>query len=335
MTDKPIIAITLGDPSGIGPEIVCKALMKEEIYKISRPVVIGSIKQIKNYFYKNKINKNFTRINNCSGIKGNPNSIEVMEVEEYKNTSFNYGEINPNSGKASYLWVEKATRLCIKKEVDAIVTAPINKESWFLSGSTETGHQELLKKISKSNYVATMLVSGRLRCMHLSTHKSLEDACKFVTKENILRAIKLTNKNFKNWGFENPKIAVAAFNPHASDNGLIGNTELKEITPAINLAKKLDINISGPHAADSIFNRAIKGEYDVVIVMYHDQGHIPIKVHGLEKSVSVNLGLPFIRTSVDHGTAFDIAGKNLANETSMIEAIKLAASLTKKKILNF
>ena len=185
----------------------------------------------------------------------------------------------------------------------------------------------MFKRLTSSDYVATMLLSDNLRCMHLSTHKPLSDACEYVTKENVLRAIELTYKHFVEWGFENPKIGVAALNPHASDNGIIGNTEAEEITPAINAAKLLNINVSGPHPADSVFNQGIKGKYDVIIVMYHDQGHIPVKVFGLERSVTVNLGLPFIRTSVDHGTAFDIAGKNKADETSMIEAIKLSISL--------
>ncbi len=332
--NKPIIAITQGDPSGIGTEIICKSLLKAEIYEICNPLIIGSSRQIKNYLVQFNIKKEISIIEDTKYVTGNKNLIEIIEPSKYKNTNFPLGKVSKISGKASHLWVEIATYLCIKNHVNAMVTAPINKESWFLGGSEETGHQEVLKRISKSDYVATMLVSGRLRCMHLSTHKSLLEACKYVTKENVLRAIKLTDFHFKMWGIKNPKIAVAALNPHASDNGLIGDTEQKEILPSIELAKELNINASGPYPADSIFNSAIEGKFDVVIVMYHDQGHIPIKVYGLEKSVSINLGLPFIRTSVDHGTAFDIAGKNIANENSMIEAIKLSVSLSKSKGLN-
>ncbi|MBT4340583.1 MAG: 4-hydroxythreonine-4-phosphate dehydrogenase PdxA, partial [Chloroflexi bacterium] len=179
-------------------------------------------------------------------------------------------------------------------------------------------------------YVATMLVSGPMRCMHLSTHKSLGDAVKYVTTENIMTATRLTQKMFKEWGFDNPRIAIAALNPHASDNGLIGSEEADEIAPAVAQAIAEGIDASGPHPADTVFNNASAGKYDVVVVMYHDQGHIPIKVYGVEESVTVNLGLPFLRTSVDHGTAFDIAGMGIANEVSMIEALKLGASLTKK-----
>ena len=332
--NKPIIAITLGDPSGIGTEIICKSLLESKIYEICKPLIIGSSRQVKNYLMQFNVQKEVSIIEDSKHVTGNNKFIEILEPAEYKNINFPLGKVNSLSGKASHLWVEIATTLCMENHVNAMVTAPINKESWFLGGSKETGHQEVLKRISKSDYVATMLVSGRLRCMHLSTHKTLLEACKYVTKENVLRAIKLTDSHFKMWGIEYPKIAVAALNPHASDNGLIGDTEQEEISPSIELAKELNINVTGPYPADSIFNSAIEGKFDVVIVMYHDQGHIPIKVHGLEKSVSINLGLPFIRTSVDHGTAFDIAGKNIANETSMIEAIKLSVSLSKSTVLN-
>ena len=203
-----------------------------------------------------------------------------------------------------------------------------------MAGSKDTGHMEVFKRLSKSNYVATMLVSGPLRCMHLSTHKSLIEACKYVTTDNIITALQLTDEKFKDWGFKNPRIAVAALNPHASDNGLIGDEEAREISPAIKIANEKGLNVTGPHPADTIFNQAANGKHDVILVMYHDQGHIAIKVYGAEESVTVNLGLPFLRTSVDHGTAFDIAGKGIADETSMIEALKLGASLASRKGLS-
>jgi 4-hydroxythreonine-4-phosphate dehydrogenase len=221
--------------------------------------------------------------------------------------------------------------MCLAGQVDAMVTAPINKEAFQLAGIPDTGHQEVLQRLSGAGHVATMLVSGQLRCMHLSTHKSLAEACKYVTRANVLQAIEMTHEHFTRWGFTRPRIAVAALNPHASDNGLIGREELDEIAPAIADAQGKGIAASGPHPADSVFNAAIARKYDVVVVMYHDQGHIAIKVHGFERSISVNLGLPIIRTSVDHGTAFDIAGKGLADETSMVEAIALAAGLVNGK----
>ncbi len=211
--------------------------------------------------------------------------------------------------------------------VDAISTAPVNKSAWRGAGFEDTGHQEVFKRLTGSSYVATMLVSGQLRCMHLSTHLSLAEACAYVTREHVLRAIRVTHEHFTSWGFERPGIGVAALNPHGSDGGLIGTTEQDEIAPAVGDAIAKGIDARGPIPADSIFNQGIEGQHDVIVVMYHDQGHIPIKVHGFEESVSVNLGLPFLRTSVDHGTAFDIAGQNVAQATSMVEAVKLATAL--------
>jgi len=332
MTNKNRIAITLGDPSGIGPEVIIKAIDKLFSNKNNLPIIIGDAKTLEKTSQKLSLDFKFEIIENLSTYDDNGN-IKVLDNQKYSNIDFPLGKNSLDSGKASHEWVELATDLAISKDVDAICTAPINKESWQMSGFKDIGHQEIFKRKSKASYVATMLVSGKLRCMHLSTHLSLSEACKYVTKENVERAIKLTHDHFTRWGFDSPKIGVAALNPHASDGGLIGNTEEEEILPAVKACKQEGINVSGPHPADSIFYDAINDKHDVVVVMYHDQGHIPIKVYGFEESISVNLGVPFIRTSVDHGTAFDIAGKNIADPTSMIEAIKLAQNLSKNSKL--
>ena len=331
MTDKPLLAVTIGDPSGIGPEVVAKSLQNRSMYTLMRPVLIGSVLCAQKAL--NDINSTDTviEVGSPSDVKAEPGLIEVISPSDWEGTEFPTGEHDAGSGSASHLWVEEAAKMCMSGQVAGMVTAPVNKESWFMGGSKDTGHMEVFKRLSKSNYVATMLVSGSLRCMHLSTHKSLIDACKYVTTENILTALQLTDEKFKDWGFKNPRIAVAALNPHASDNGLIGDEEAREITPAVKIASEKGLNVTGPHPADTIFNQAASGKHDVVLVMYHDQGHIAIKVYGAEESVTVNLGLPFLRTSVDHGTAFDIAGKGIADETSMIEALKLGASLASRK----
>ncbi|MBI2857961.1 MAG: 4-hydroxythreonine-4-phosphate dehydrogenase PdxA, partial [Chloroflexi bacterium] len=189
------------------------------------------------------------------------------------------------------------------------------------------GHLEFLARLTGAREYATMLVSEPLRVVHLTTHHSLKDACELVTRERILARLKLTHDSFGQWGMEHARIAVAALNPHAGEGGLLGSEEITEIAPAIKEAQGLGIDARGPIPADSVFNRALNGEFDVVLAMYHDQGHIPVKVHGFEESVSVALGLPFIRTSVDHGTAFDIAGKGIASCRSMEEAIKVAVRL--------
>ena len=327
MTFKPLIAITLGDPSGIGPEVVAKALMRPGIYERMKPFVIGTVREMEAAARLTGSTIRVTSIESPADVNGQPDLIEVLNADGYEDAEFPIGENSVKSGRASHAWVERAARLCIDGEVDAMATAPVNKESWQMSGSLDLGHQEVFRRLTGSDYVATMLVSGDLRCMHLSTHKSLRDACDYVTTDNVLRAVRLTNEHFNRWGFPKPRIAVAGLNPHASDNGLIGREELEEITPAVAAARSEGIDATGPHPSDSVFNKAIAGEFDVVVVMYHDQGHIAIKVHGFEESISVNLGIPFIRTSVDHGTAFDIAGKNLADETGMIEALGMAAVL--------
>ena len=328
---KPLLALTLGDPSGIGPEVVVKALANPEINDTARMFVVGTERAVRQALAETNIDLAVERIHDPLNTSDSPDVVPVLSVGEYENVEFPKGRHSVDSGRASHLWVEKSAKMCLAGEIDAMVTAPVNKESWQMSGASDLGHQEVFKRLTESATVYTMLVSGILRCMHLSTHKSLPEACAFVTTENILTAVRITDEHFRRWGFDNPRVAVAALNPHASDNGLIGDTEAKEISPAIEIAKSEGINATGPHPADSVFNQAIDGMYDVVVVMYHDQGHIPIKVHGFEESVSVNLGIPFIRTSVDHGTAFDIAGQNRAQSTSMVEAIKLAIALATQR----
>ena len=325
---KPLLAVTMGDPSGIGAEVIAKALGKPAVYEFARPFVIGTVKEMQVAVGQVGSTARVRPIESASEAKCQPGVIEVLNVDGYEDMKFPVGRHSVEAGKASHSWVERAAGLCIEKQVDAMVTAPVNKQSWEMAGSGgDIGHQEVFKRLTGSDYVATMLVSGTLRCMHLSTHKPLHEACLYVTRKNVLRAVRLTDSHFKQWGFKTPRIAVAALNPHASDNGLIGREELDEIKPAVDDARAEGINATGPVPADSVFNQAFGGKYDVVVVMYHDHGHIAIKVHGLEESISVNLGLPFIRTSVDHGTAFDIAGKNKADSTSMFEALKLASHL--------
>ncbi len=327
MSDRPLIGITMGDPSGIGPEVVAEALQTRSLYEGMRPFILGTVKDVRRALDVVGASDAVQGIDSPSAAKGEPGVIEVLSVGSYEDTQFPVGELSAESGRASHDWVDTAAQMCLAGEIDAMVTAPVNKEAWQISGSPDLGHQEVFKRLTNAQTVYTMLVSGELRCMHLSTHKPLIEACKFVTTENILTATRITHEAFVSWGFATPRIAVAALNPHASDNGLIGDTEAKEIRPAIDAAVAEGINATGPHPADSVFNQAVGGRFDVVLVMYHDQGHIAIKVHGFEESISVNLGIPFIRTSVDHGTAFDIAGTGKADATSMVEAMKVGSAL--------
>jgi len=223
--------------------------------------------------------------------------------------------------------------MALAREVRAIVTAPINKEATIQASYGDVGHLEFLARLTHATEYATMLVTGPLRVVHLTTHYSLKEACSLVTGERIVAKLRLIQDTFRQWGIALPRIGVAALNPHAGEGGLFGLEEIEQIMPAIKEARESGINARGPLPADSVFTRAIGGEFDVVLAMYHDQGHIPIKVYDFEKSVSIALGLPFIRTSVDHGTAFDIAGKGTANCRSMEEAIKKAVNLVEGKLI--
>ena len=329
---KPLIFITLGDPAGIGPEVTAKSL--EEIGNTDdyHTVVIGSHDVFKKTLETCSINLKFNLIKSIEELNKDNNLIHLLDLNNTPN-ELQMGKVDAKSGKASVEWVLKAGELASKTTNSAIVTAPINKEACTLAGYKDIGHMEIFQSQTNSKEVATMLVADNLRVVHLTTHRSLRIACDYVTKDNVYNKIKLTHDYFINCGFINPKIAVSALNPHASDGGILGDEEAKQISPAVNDAKNDGINATGPIPADTVFNQAIDGKYDVVLAMYHDQGHIPIKVHNWEKSISVNLGLPFVRTSVDHGTAFDIAGKGIAHHASMTEAIRQAVSLCVNKEL--
>jgi 4-hydroxythreonine-4-phosphate dehydrogenase len=328
MPERTVTGVTLGDPSGVGPEVVVKAFADPVLHEESKLFVIGAIEPIQRAIEQVGLSQSVRSIKTPSDANSSSDFIDVFELDDIQDTDFPMGVLSEKSARASHAWVEAAIQLALAGSVDAITTAPVNKEAWRLAGFSDKGHQEVLQRLTGADYVATMLVSGSLRCMHLSTHLSLSEACDYVTKENVLRAINLTHEYFIRWGVTAPRIGVAALNPHASDGGLIGQTEEEEILPAVVTARAAGIDAIGPVPADTVFNQAIDGRYDVVLVMYHDQGHIPIKVYGFENSITVNLGIPILRTSVDHGTAFDIVGKNQAQSVSMVEAIKLARSLS-------
>ncbi|MDP6302062.1 MAG: 4-hydroxythreonine-4-phosphate dehydrogenase PdxA [SAR202 cluster bacterium] len=327
MTDRPLVAVTMGDAAGIGPEIIVRALQDPWIFEKCRPFVIGSAAAINAALELIEASGSAHLAHNLDEVEGNHGAIDVLDLENLNYGDVEYGQISAASGNAAAEWVLRAGELAAAGQIAAIATAPINKEACNLAGYTDIGHTEIFKTQTKSPDVATMLMAGKLRVVHLTTHKSLRVACDFVTRENVLAKIKLTDEYFKKWGFDAPRVGVAGLNPHNSDGGLLGSEEAEQIEPAVEDARKMGIDATGPVPADSVFNQGIDGKFDAVLAMYHDQGHIPIKVHDFEKSVSVNLGLPFIRTSVDHGTAFDIAGKGIAQAESMLESIKTAVSL--------
>jgi 4-hydroxythreonine-4-phosphate dehydrogenase len=331
--EKPITAITMGDAAGIGPEVIVKALTWGEIYSICRPLVVGEGGIMHEAIKLVNSPLKLHPVSNIDEINGESDAIDLLDLHNLDRADVILGRICPACGRAAMEYVSKAVSLVLGGKVKAIVTAPINKEAARQAGCGEIGHLEFIATLTGATEYATMLVSGPLRVVHLTTHFSLRKACDFVTRERILGRLRLTHSSFQGWGISHPRIAVAALNPHAGEGGMLGFEETEQIVPAIADANALAIDARGPFPADSVFYRAINGEFDVVLAMYHDQGHIPVKVYGFEKSVSVALGLPLIRTSVDHGTAFDIAGKGIANHVSLVEAIRMAVKLVEKRIV--
>ena len=324
---KPAIAVTMGDPCGIGPEVAVKALADPWVYASCRPLVVGNIFSIARAIALVGLPLKVNRLEDPATAGRNPAMVDVLDSGNLNPEDITVGRISPQCGRAAMEWVTQAGKLALSGTVAALATAPLNKEAASLAGYKAVGHMELLQELSGSKTVATMLMAKNLRVVHLTTHRSLRVACDYVKKDRILEFLQLTHDCFVKWGTQRPIIGVAALNPHGSDGGLLGNEEAEEISPAVTAAQDQGINAVGPVPADSIFHQATQGRYDVVLAMFHDQGHIPVKVYGFEESITANLGLPFVRTSVDHGTAFDIAGKGVASHTSMLEAIRLAVSL--------
>jgi len=322
---KPVIGITIGDAAGVGPEIIVKALAEKEVYNICRPVVIGDLGIMKRAV--SIVGKNLTcrAIDDVLSGGHEFGQIDVIDLNNLPE-DLSFAQVDPRAGKAAYTYVETAVNLALAGKIAAIATAPLNKDAMNQGGCHFPGHTEILAHLSNTKNYAMMLTGGSLRVIHVSTHLSLRQACEKVKKDRVLKVIELADQAMKKIGIKEPRIAVAGLNPHSGEGGLFGTEEIEEIIPAIESAKTLGLNVTGPVAPDTVFYRAaVKKDFDIVVVMYHDQGHIPLKVLGFEEGVNITVGLPFIRTSVDHGTAFDIAGKGVANHMSMLESIRLAA----------
>ncbi len=327
MGERPVIAITMGDPCGIGAEVIAKALARPSVGAWCTPLVVGNADIMRRAFELTGSGFEVRAVESADDVVGGGGAVAVLDIGNYDAAGMRPGEISATAGKAAMEWVVRAGELCLNGSVTAMATAPLHKEAASLAGYEDIGHMEVLQRLSESPKVLTMLVSKGLRVVHLTTHRSLKRACDYVTQDNILAALRLTDSSFKTWGFSEPRIGVAALNPHASDGGLIGDEEATEISPAVEAALAEGIDAAGPVPADTVFLQGVRGDYDAVLAMYHDQGHIAVKMYGFEESITVNLGLPFIRTSVDHGTAFDIAWQNKADDTSMVESIKVAVDL--------
>jgi len=340
---NPIVGITMGDAAGIGPEIIVKALSLREIYEVCRPIVIGDSKVIEQAIKIVGVNLTVNPLPNIRAAKFEFGAIDVFDLSNIDLKTLKIGQVDAKAGKAAVEYIEKAVDLALRNEVHAIATAPINKEAINKAGYNYAGHTELLAHLTNTKDYAMMLVADSLRVVHVTTHVSLRGACEMIKKERVLKVIRLTYEALRNMGIEAPKIAVASLNPHGGEGGLFGVEEIEEIRPAVKKAKEEGINVVGPLSADTVFVRARGGAYDAVVAMYHDQGHIPVKLLGLKwdekegrwtsvSGVNVTIGLPIIRSSVDHGTAFGKAWKGNANPQSMIEAIKFAAKTAKQRL---
>ncbi|MFA5112973.1 MAG: 4-hydroxythreonine-4-phosphate dehydrogenase PdxA [Candidatus Margulisiibacteriota bacterium] len=305
MPNKPVIGITMGDPAGIGPEICAKALASATLAKFARCIVIGDQRWL-------------------------PNRLEVVDLHNADPAKIKIGQVSKAAGKAAMEYLEKAVKLAKAKKIDAIVTAPLNKEAIHLAGYNFPGHTEFLAARTGTKRYAMMFVSDRLWVMLATTHLPLAQVSRQLDRKKLAGLIKLAHETLTRVRGKKPKIGVAGLNPHAGEHGLFGHEEEKIIKPAVDEARRHGINVKGPISPDAIFNLADRGLFDIVIAMYHDQGLIPLKLLSFNRSVNVTVGLPFVRTSVDHGTGFDIAGKGMANPQSLIEAVKVAAHFARR-----
>jgi 4-hydroxythreonine-4-phosphate dehydrogenase len=308
----PAIVLTMGDPAGIGPEIVVKALADPQLAPLARWIVVGDARVLE-------------RAERVTGLK--LESAELRDVRALTGIEeFAFGRLDARCGIAAVEYVRIATELCLRGEAEAMVTAPLNKEAVTLSGRRFSGHTEYIAELCGATESRMLLSSERFSTVHVTTHVALRQACDLDTPR-ILRTIELGNEAMKLLGFERPRIAVCGLNPHAGEHGLFGNEEERFIAPAIAAACRQGILCSGPHAGDTVFLQASRGAYDLVVAMHHDQGHIPMKLIDFEGTVNISLGIPIVRTSVDHGTAFDIAGENQADPRSMKQAMRVAARM--------
>jgi len=343
---KPIIGITMGDPAGIGSEIIAKALNKQDIYDKCRPVVIGDKRAMQDAVRIAKVNLDVRGINNISDASCTRGVIDVYDMDNLTGIdNIPYGQVDAVCGKAAGEYIEKAIYMAMDKEIDAMVTAPINKESFDLGGYGKKyrGHTEMLAGLTKSEKAFMMLASGNLRVIHVTTHVSMRQAVDLIKTERVYNTIHKALEACRHLGIDSPRIGVCGLNPHAGEGGIMGDEDMKEILPAIEKARADGLDVHGPIPGDTIYPKGKTGTYDIIVAMYHDQGHIPVKLMGFlwdgetwssVSGVNITIGLPIIRVSVDHGTAFGKAGKGTANERSLFDAVEYAVLIAKNRKLS-
>jgi 4-hydroxythreonine-4-phosphate dehydrogenase len=339
---RPILGITIGDPGGIGPEITAKALNEKKIYQLSRPVVVGDYRVMEDVLRFTDLKLTLNPIGNTQAARGVHGIMDILDLKNMPLDHLRYKEVTADQGKASFEYVAKVIELAMDRTIDGTVTGPINKAAIHAAGHRYAGHTEIYATLTDTRDYAMMLTHGNFRVAHVSTHVSLREACDRVKTDRVLRVIDLTWDALQTFGISRPRIGVAGLNPHCGEGGMFGQEDDAEILPAVESARREGYDVEGPIPADTVFSKMKGGMYDAVVVMYHDQGHIPMKFLGFQydektgqwgemSGVNITLGLPIVRTSVDHGTAFGKAGEGRANPQSMIEAIQLGALLSKKK----
>ena len=330
----PLVGITMGDPAGIGPEVLAKHLLRKDCAGM-RLVLIGSAWALAEGAAATDAELAqlpvFDSLDDMPalavGVAG------ILDVGVPRPSDFRFGQVQIDCGHHAVRAVEAAAALCLDGRLAAMVTGPINKEAIHAAGYVnDIGHQEILARLAGAACTATMLMTPGLKVVHLSTHKPLIEAARYATRANVQEKLGLIHESFERWGLHSPRIAVAALNPHGGEGGLLGREEIEELAPAVADARRQGMDVTGPIPADSVFNRAIAGEFDVVLALYHDQGHIAVKVHDFHQSTTATLGIPFVRTSVDHGTAFDIAGRGKADCRGLAAAIHAAQSLAERRL---
>lgn len=339
MSKKPILGITMGDPASIGPEITVKALSDPAIYEKCSPIIIGDAAVMETAVGIVGKNVKINAVSDVKEAKFEFGTIDVYDMKLVDMDKLERGVVSAMAGNAAFQYVKKVIELAMNHEVDATVTNALNKEAMNLAGHHYSGHTEIYAEYTGTKKYTMMLAHENLRVVHVSTHVSLREACDRVKKDRVLEVIRIADQACKELGIKEPKIGVAGLNPHSGENGMFGREEIEEITPAIEAAKGEGIIVDGPVPPDTVFSKARGGWYDIVVAMYHDQGHIPLKVVGFVYNqaeqkwdavagVNITLGLPIIRASVDHGTAFDQAGKGVANELSLINAMDYAIRMS-------
>lgn len=337
------IAITIGDPAGVGAEIIVKALNYKEVYQNCIPVVIGDYAVLEDAVKFCNLKIKLRKILDVAEAKGEYGYIDYINIDKVHSGEWEYKKNSAICGEASFQYVIYGIKQALARKVQAVVTAPINKKSLHMAGYPYSGHTEIFAEYTKTKDFAMLLASKSLHVIHVSAHVSLREACDHVKKERILKVIQLADKGMKELGYKTPKIGVAGLNPHCSENGLFGKEEEEEIIPAIKEAEAMGICVKGPEPPDTVFVKCQAGQYDIIVAMYHDQGHIPLKLSGFKynlqedkyeslSGINCTIGLPIVRTSVDHGTAFGKAGEGRANEESMLDAIYAGIQMAKYRM---